>query len=214
MTRPKKPAAPAAMTCDVCHHAMRRDTRPDSLTYKAVTHSFDQPGWYCTHCDNVVLTAADSDVFEREAMELKAEAEDILGGTAIKLIRTQVFKLSQEDASAIFGGGPNAFAKFESHQQLPSRGLSRLIKLAVQDRAVFAALKAGRLPSNTDIIKTVAAGIGFHVPAGERVKIEYGKGSGITLVAYGKQGATRRFTPKGQRVASGAKRKPAVKAHA
>lgn len=187
------------MTCDVCNHGMKRDEKEQDVTIKGQTRKFMQPGWYCTHCDNVVLSASDNDVFDREAMELRAEVEGVLSGDAIKLIRTQIFQISQEEASAMFGGGENSFAKYESHQTLPTISMSQLIKMAVDKPSVFEALKAKRVPSNTEIKERIAHVLGMRIKKNAAVNIVRNPAGKITLVAKGEKGQKVEFTPRMRR---------------
>jgi hypothetical protein len=70
-----------------------------SVAIKGQIRKFMQPGWYCTHCDNVVLSASDNDVFDREAMELRAGVEGVLSGVAlVDLERKQIRILRQPAA--------------------------------------------------------------------------------------------------------------------
>jgi len=84
-------------------------------------------------------------------MEAKAKALSVLGGRAIRAIRENHFQITQAEACRIFGGGDRAFAKYETHQALPSDSMSKLILLAFERPSVFEILKAGRLPAPAEL---------------------------------------------------------------
>lgn len=56
------------------------------------------------------------------------EAEGLLGGHEIAQLREK-FRLNQREAAALFGGGFNAFNKYESGEVLQSYAMDRLLRL-------------------------------------------------------------------------------------
>ncbi len=114
--------------CPACGADMIRDSRPDTIEYKSRRLSVDQPGWYCTNCDEVVLTADDARAADAAYVDLRAETDGLLPAPQIARIRKRL-KLSQRKAGLILGGGPRAFQKYESRKGGVSKALSNLLVL-------------------------------------------------------------------------------------
>ncbi|MGJ3494801.1 type II toxin-antitoxin system MqsA family antitoxin [Piscirickettsia salmonis] len=94
---------------------------------KAVTHTFKghklevmQPGEYCSACGESILSPADLKATAKEIEQWRSEISGRLTPQDVKRIRNGL-KLNQKEAGAIFGGGPNAFSRYEN-------GLARIPK--------------------------------------------------------------------------------------
>jgi HTH-type transcriptional regulator/antitoxin MqsA len=120
---------------------MVRDTRPDEVEYKGRSVIFDQPGWYCAACDEVVLDAPDAAVANDAFVNLRAEVDGLLTPQEITRIRTKL-GLSQRQAGALLGGGPHAFQKYESGTDWVTRAMANLLRLLDRDPAAIEALVA------------------------------------------------------------------------
>jgi HTH-type transcriptional regulator/antitoxin MqsA len=120
--------------CHECGSKMYRDTRPDNITYKGETVTVQQPGWYCSGCDEAVLSGKDVKATEPAFLELKAKVEGLLTPEEIKAIRKKLH-LSQAAAGEILGGGPRAFYKYENGLTLLSRPMSNQLTLLANDPA-------------------------------------------------------------------------------
>jgi HTH-type transcriptional regulator/antitoxin MqsA len=115
-------------TCPECGHETVRDVRPFTVAYKGLSSIVDLPGWYCTHCDEAILIGKDMDEADRALHRLKAQVEHLLLPEDVRRIRKKL-RLTQEEAGAILGGGPNAFNKYENGSVLPSHAISNLLRL-------------------------------------------------------------------------------------
>jgi HTH-type transcriptional regulator/antitoxin MqsA len=86
----------------------------------------------CDHCSAEIVTA---DQFKRNVQRI-ADAKrahlGLLSSNQIRSVRKR-FDLSQADASKLFGGGPNVFAKYETGEVLQSESKDKLFRL-VMDR--------------------------------------------------------------------------------
>jgi len=107
---------------------MQRGLRPITLSYKGRSVTVDMPGWYCDESDESVHAGADLKVSDRALARLKAEAEGLLTPDAVRRIRKKL-GLTQRDAGAIIGGGPNAFQKYESGEVAVSRAVSSALRV-------------------------------------------------------------------------------------
>ena len=106
---------------------MVRDTRPMTINYKGQSATIQMPGWYCDESGESIHTGEDMKVSDAALRELKNKA-DLLSAQEVKRIRTKI-GLTQREAGAIFGGGPNAFQKYEQGTVTVSKPMSNLLRL-------------------------------------------------------------------------------------
>ena len=121
-----------SMTCHECGSKMKRGSRSSTITYKGHSVEVSQPGWYCTKCDESVLTSEDIGATEPEFIKLKAHVEGVLDPETIRAVRKKL-KLTQKKAGEILGGGPQAFQKYESGTSMTSVAMSNLLRLLAKD---------------------------------------------------------------------------------
>jgi HTH-type transcriptional regulator/antitoxin MqsA len=114
--------------CPETGKPMVRDTRPMTLTYKGQSATFDMPGWYCNESGESIHTAEDIKVSDAALKELKIKVENLLRPHEVRRIREK-FGLTQREAGAIIGGGPNAFQKYEQGTVTVSKGISNFLRV-------------------------------------------------------------------------------------
>lgn len=61
--------------CESCGGDMVRDRREDAISYKGLTKKILQPGWYCTNCEEVILTPEDAKISDIAYRDLQARVE-------------------------------------------------------------------------------------------------------------------------------------------
>lgn len=105
-----------------------RDVRPVTITYKGLSVTVDMPGWYGETDDDSVHSGIDMQVSDAALKQLKIEAKKLLSPDEVKRIRTKI-GLTQQQAGAIIGGGPNAFQKYEAGEVTVSKGISNLLRV-------------------------------------------------------------------------------------
>jgi HTH-type transcriptional regulator/antitoxin MqsA len=120
---------------------LHRDVRPFTLTYKGESITVAMPGWYGQQYDEGVFDANDMKVSDRALNRLKARTEGLLEPEDIRRIRKRL-GLTQEAAGELIGGGPRAFQKYETGDQLPSRAISSALVLLDHDPKALAVLQA------------------------------------------------------------------------
>ncbi len=108
---------------------MVRAVRREVVTFKGRSREIDMPGWYCDASGESIHTRDDMKVSDRALAELKAEALGVAAPSEVERVR-KTLKLSKAKASRIFGGGQNAFQKYEKGEVLPSRPMTMLLRLA------------------------------------------------------------------------------------
>jgi HTH-type transcriptional regulator/antitoxin MqsA len=114
--------------CHACGAEMVRDVRSDEVEYKNRTVSFEQPGWYCSGCDEVVLDGPDAVVANEAFVALRADVDGLLTPREIARIRKKL-RLSQRRAGELLGGGPRSFQKYESGKGWVSKPMANLLRL-------------------------------------------------------------------------------------
>jgi HTH-type transcriptional regulator / antitoxin MqsA len=114
--------------CPETGKPMVRDTRPMTLTYKGQSATFDMPGWYCNESGESIHTAEDIKVSDAALKELKIKVENLLRPHEVRRIREK-FGLTQREAGAIIGGGPNAFQKYEQGTVTVSKGIRNFLRV-------------------------------------------------------------------------------------
>ena len=119
------------MKCPNCGAAnLVHDTRDLPYTYKGETTILPQAtGDFCPACGESVLDAAES----RRTMNLMLEFNkqvnaSIVDPEFIASVRKKL-DLDQKEAAEIFGGGVNAFSRYENGKTRPPLALVKLLKV-------------------------------------------------------------------------------------
>lgn len=119
------------MRCPICAAAeLVHETRDLPHTYKGETTTIaDVIGEYCPACGESVLDAAESArvsaamlAFNRQVNAGIVDPEFIAG------VRKKL-ALDQREAGEIFGGGVNAFSRYENGKTKPPLALVKLLKV-------------------------------------------------------------------------------------
>lgn len=97
-----------------------------TLRYKSTPITVKQPGFWCDECGEGVIGGDDRKATQKELQTLRAEIDGLLTPDKIKQIREKL-KLTQLHASEIFGGGVNAFSRYERGETPISKPLSQLL---------------------------------------------------------------------------------------
>lgn len=119
------------MKCPVCGAVeLIHDTRDIPYTYKGETTSIPAvTGDFCPACAESVLDAAESD---RVMQEMRAFSKQVNAAIVdpkfIAAVRKKLM-LDQREAAEIFGGGVNAFSRYENGKTKPPLSLVKLLKV-------------------------------------------------------------------------------------
>ncbi len=119
------------MKCLNCGAAeLARDTRDMPYVYKGETTMLPQvTGEFCKACGEAVLDAAES---RRVSASMREFAKQVNAAIVDPEFITGVRKklhLDQREAAEIFGGGVNAFSRYENGKTKPSLALVKLLKV-------------------------------------------------------------------------------------
>ena len=119
------------MKCPSCGVGkLVRDTRDISYAYKGDSTTIPAVrGEFCPACPESVLAAAESKRVSAAMLEFNKEVNaSIVDPAFIARVRKKL-ALDQRQAAAIFGGGPNAFSRYENGKTKPPLALVKLLML-------------------------------------------------------------------------------------
>lgn len=119
------------MKCPVCGAAeLVQDTRDLPYTYKGESTVIAAvQGEFCPACAESVLGVAES---QRVMTEMRAFAQQVNAAIVDPAFIAHVRKklqLDQREAAEIFGGGVNAFSRYEKGKTKPPLALVKLLKV-------------------------------------------------------------------------------------
>ena len=119
------------MKCPVCGAAeLIHDTRDLPYTYKGETTLIPAvTGDFCPACAESILDMAES---ERVMREMRAFSKQVNAAIVDPAYIARVRKklaLDQREAAEIFGGGINAFSRYENGKTRPPLALVKLLKM-------------------------------------------------------------------------------------
>ncbi len=132
------------MKCPVCGAAeLIHDTRDLPHTYKGeVSTILGVTGDFCPACAESILDAAES---ERVMREMRAFSKQVNAALVdpnyIADVRKKLL-LDQREAAEIFGGGVNAFSRYETGKTKPPLALMKLLKVLDRHPDLLAEVRA------------------------------------------------------------------------
>jgi HTH-type transcriptional regulator / antitoxin MqsA len=119
------------MNCPSCGAAeLVRDIRDIPYTYKGETTMVSAvAGDFCPVCGESVLDAVESSRVSAAMLDFNKQVNaTIVDPGFIACVRRKL-ALDQREAAAIFGGGVNAFSRYENGKTKPPLALVKLLKL-------------------------------------------------------------------------------------
>lgn len=119
------------MKCPVCGAAkLVRDTRDLPYTYKGVSTTIESvTGEFCPACDEAILDAAESARTSAVMVQFNKEVNAAYVDPAYITRVRKKLQLDQREAAEIFGGGVNAFSRYENGKTKPPLSLVKLLKV-------------------------------------------------------------------------------------
>jgi HTH-type transcriptional regulator / antitoxin MqsA len=119
------------MKCPVCGAAeLIHDTRDLPYIYKGETTIIAAvTGDFCPACTESVLDAAESDRVMREMRSFSKQVNAAIVDPVFIVNVRKKLALDQREAAEIFGGGVNAFSRYETGKTKPPLALVKLLKM-------------------------------------------------------------------------------------
>lgn len=119
------------MKCPVCGAAdLIHDTRDMPYTYKGETTMIsDVTGDFCPTCGESILDAIESARVMNAMSTFAKEVNASLVDPAFIASVRKKLALDQREAAEIFGGGVNAFSRYETGKTKPPIALVKLLKV-------------------------------------------------------------------------------------
>lgn len=119
------------MKCPLCAAAeLVHDTRDLPYTYKGETTLIPAvTGDFCPACGEVILDATESSRTSAAMLDFNKQVNaSIVDPSFIASVRKKL-ALDQREAGEIFGGGVNAFSRYENGKTKPPLALVKLLKV-------------------------------------------------------------------------------------
>jgi len=119
------------MKCPVCGVAeLVHDTRDTPYSYKGKTTAITAvTGDFCPECGESILTAAESERVMREMQAFAKRVNTAMVDPSFIVGVRKKLNLDQKEAGEIFGGGVNAFSRYENGKTRPPLALIKLLRL-------------------------------------------------------------------------------------
>jgi HTH-type transcriptional regulator/antitoxin MqsA len=119
------------MKCPVCGAAeLIADTRDLPYIYKGETTTIHAvSGEFCPACAESILDGAESERVMREMQAFARQVNAAIVDPAFIVKVRKKLALDQREAAEIFGGGVNAFSRYENGKTKPPLALVKLLKV-------------------------------------------------------------------------------------
>jgi len=131
------------MKCPICANAeLVTDTRELPYTYKGETTTLPTvTGEFCPVCGEMVLSAEEATRTSALMLEFNKQVNAaIVDPEFIARVR-KTLALDQREAAEIFGGGVNAFSRYENGKTKPPLALLKLFKVLERHPDLLAEIK-------------------------------------------------------------------------
>jgi len=132
------------MKCPSCGAAkLVRDTRDTPYTYKGEETTMPAvTGDYCPACGEAVLDMGESVRTSALMLEFNKQVNATIVDPAFIVGVRKKLRLDQREAAEIFGGGVNAFSRYENGKTKPPLALVKLLKVLDRHPDLLEEIKA------------------------------------------------------------------------
>ncbi len=119
------------MKCPVCGAAeLIHDTRDLPYTYKGETTTIPSvTADFCPACDESITDMAETDRVMREMRAFSKQVNAAIVDPGFIISVRKKLDLDQREAAEIFGGGVNAFSRYENGKTKPPLALVKLLRV-------------------------------------------------------------------------------------
>lgn len=174
-----------APICPICEEGhLESATYTGELDHSGNTLKIDGlECWQCPSCGADPVFPDQVRRNHRRYQDARRQADGLLVGSEIESVRKRL-GLTQHQAAMVFGGGQNAFSKYERGEVIQSQAMDRLLRLAIDSERNFELLKrwagvdclAGHDNSRTTTMRTKV--IPFRTATSARDQYEKGAETG------------------------------------
>lgn len=110
-------------------------TEAETFNYKSQSLTVDVDYSVCTQCGAEAILTEQIKRNDCRVRDAWRKADGLLSGADIVALRKKL-GLTQQEAAKVFGGGVNAFSKYERGEVIQSEGMDKLMRLALEERPV------------------------------------------------------------------------------
>ena len=132
------------MQCPICGAAeLKRDIRDVSHAYKGASTAIqDVDGDFCPSCKEIILEPGEAKRVSAAMLAFHREVNaNLVEPGFIASVRRKL-DLDQREAAEIFGGGVNAFSRYETGRTKPPVALVKLLKVLDRHPHLLAEIRA------------------------------------------------------------------------
>ena len=132
------------MKCPVCGaNKLVHDTRDMLYTYKGQQTVFPQvTGDYCGACEESILDFAETKRTMALMLAFNKQVNLSLEDTSFIVAVRKKLNLDQREAAEIFGGGANAFSRYETGKTRPPESPVKLLRVLDQHPELLSEVRA------------------------------------------------------------------------
>lgn len=115
--------------CSFCENGyLERKVLEETYEYKGHKITLNQPGEYCNSCEEAIFSGNDLKINKKTLHDWQTVADGFLPSDEVRRIRKKL-GLTQRQAAEIFGGGPNAFSRYECGDFVQMKSTDNLLRL-------------------------------------------------------------------------------------
>jgi len=133
------------MKCPVCGAAqLIHDTRDLPYTYKGETTTISAvTADFCPDCDESITNMMETERVMREMQAFNKQVNAAIVDPSFIINVRKKLDLGQREAAEIFGGGVNAFSRYENGKTKPPLALVKLFKLLDRHPDLLTEIRTG-----------------------------------------------------------------------
>jgi len=129
--------------CKICKsESIRQLDDMESISYKGSVLSISMEYSVCNKCEREFVSKQQILNNDSRVRDAKKSVDGLLTSTEIYHARTSM-ELTQEQAALVFGGGKNAFSKYERSEVSQSVAMDKLIRICLKHPTVLHELLIG-----------------------------------------------------------------------
>lgn len=129
--------------CPICNGKLNKKTHKKNMLYKNKNLTIEMTGDYCDECKEGFYNEEEQSLITNRILLAKRKADNLLTPEHVRRIRKKV-KLTQKEAQEIFGGGVNAFSKYERAEVTQPRATDILLRLLDNKTLSVEQIKQGK----------------------------------------------------------------------